>query len=105
MRNSILHLLHMRHQHTDTMNLSIEALGEIFGTGVLQMIQRQHLPIAQGEEQEQRQARVDHGGQASIEIDVHEDISEEEEMREAVRLSLLDAPPAKRARVVGPRPS
>lgn len=36
MENSILHLLHRRHSAVDTMNISLEQLGQRFGMEVLQ---------------------------------------------------------------------
>lgn len=35
MENSILHLLHQRHSSVDSMNISLESLGEKFGAEVL----------------------------------------------------------------------
>ena len=36
MENSILHLLHQRHSSVDSMNISLEQLGETFGKEVLE---------------------------------------------------------------------
>ena len=48
MENSILHLLHQRHDAVDSMNISLQQLGDSFSADVLQALDRTNAPAGDG---------------------------------------------------------